>query len=219
MKLIALKSLNTKSRELENVKAMIDEHLRADIEYVKLSVQQQNTDIVNFKCLISRMDNKIEKRNTAITSLSNIVNSFNINNSASLAQYYPTQNTEINENLIDAVANEVKWRAAIQNKIRVMNATNEKEIRNTFNRIIDRQANIINITKLQYDEKAYSDSIPTFMVNLGNVNERKEILNKKGDFFRDKQFGMNIQPARTLAQRKQHKEKMEKSETKTKDKI
>ena len=79
---------------------------------------------------------------------------------------------------------------------------------------MERQANITKIVKMNGEN---SDLPPAYMVEMSNESEKKEIMNRKYQFFKDKGLNIGLHPARTINQRKIHKERMEKKKNRQRD--
>ena len=192
--------------DVENIKKQL-----MPLKELMKNMENQTRDMINVKCLITKLDEKIKEQNKKFDSLREKVNSIDINRPANTAQ---TANEGNNENFVDELANEVKWRISLENQIRITNAKDENEIRQIFSQIMERQANITKIVKMN-DEN--SDLPPAYMVEMSNESEKKEIMNKKYQFFKDKGLTIGLHPARTINQRKIHKEKMEKKKNRQRD--
>ena len=107
--------------DVENIKKQL-----MPLKELMKNMENQTRDMINVKCLITKLDEKIKEKNKKFDSLREIVNSINNSRSANTAQ---TANDVKNENFVDELANEVKWRISLENQIRITTAKDENEIK------------------------------------------------------------------------------------------
>ena len=110
---------------------------------------------------------------------------------------------------VEEVVKEVKWQLSLANKMIIVNSKDENEIRNTFHQMIGRMPQFTKLERENNDRNEQNDNAAPIMLQFENAKDKKQIMDKKGTFFKGKQDSIGLFHARTYNQRKMDQKKKE----------